>query len=77
MASIEEGGMSSSSESSTSSNTVVRMRQENRALRDNIYSQSNNDLKDIIRAQEEKRINFLKSIEKKYENKLEETNKLL
>lgn len=74
---IQEGGMSVSADSTTSSNTIVRMRQENRAIRDNIYSQSNNEMKDIIRNQEEKRVSFLKSIEAKYEQKLKKTTELL
>lgn len=76
-AAIEEGGVNSSTETSSSSNTVVRMRQENRSIRDNLYTQSNNELKDIVRNQEEKRMNFLKSIQTKYDQKLQETEEML
>jgi len=34
----DEGGLTTSAETSSSSSTIVRMRQENRAFRDNMYS---------------------------------------
>lgn len=73
----EQAGLSVDSSSSSSSSTIVRMRQEDRQVRDNMYSQGSNELKDIIRNQEQKRRDFLSSIEEKYSRKLRETEEML